>query len=110
MDFHQGPNRDELNLGNSEDDRGKINRNVDISPTPFALRDGPECVDKCFDQFVGEWYGKIHGDFESVCNQLAHVEPNTELWKLYCCDSTNCGVYTGEKGQSRSLSLTGNIF
>ncbi|KAI1106442.1 hypothetical protein F4804DRAFT_330237 [Jackrogersella minutella] len=105
MDFHQGRNLDELSLGNREDDRDKVKRNVDMSPTLLNLRDGLECVDKCFDQFVGEWSEKIHGGFEGVCNQLAHVEPNTELWKLYCCDSTNCGVYTGEKGQSPSVDL-----
>ncbi|KAI1214279.1 uncharacterized protein F4807DRAFT_119996 [Annulohypoxylon truncatum] len=82
-----------------------IQRNI-LGPGRIGLRDGQQpCVNKCYNQFVEEWYGKTHGGFESVCDQLAHVESDTELLRLYCCDSTNCGVATEVKGQSPSVDL-----
>ncbi|KAI1088963.1 hypothetical protein F5B19DRAFT_400889 [Rostrohypoxylon terebratum] len=72
----------------------------------IGIRDGQQpCVDRCYNQFVEEWYGKTHGGFPGVCSQLADRQPSTELWRLYCCDSTNCGVVTEVKGQSPSVDL-----
>ncbi|KAI2471524.1 hypothetical protein F4781DRAFT_429210 [Annulohypoxylon bovei var. microspora] len=106
MDFHQRIHLDELGLRVKKDYRDKDNENDALRPVQVGYRDGQQpCVNKCFNQFVDEWYGKTHGDFESVCNQLAHLEPNTELLRLYCCDSTNCGVATEMKGQSPSVDL-----
>ncbi|KAI1453519.1 hypothetical protein F4805DRAFT_365804 [Annulohypoxylon moriforme] len=111
MDAHHQSQHKELSLGVENEYQNNVNdRNIPVS-IRVGLRNGQQpCVDKCYNQFVEEWYGKTHGGFEGVCKQLAQVATNADLLRLYCCDSTNCGVATEVKGQSRSFSLMGTTF
>ncbi|KAI0830900.1 hypothetical protein F5Y06DRAFT_204123 [Hypoxylon sp. FL0890] len=117
MDQHQTDKPDESNNSNS-DDRRREPKEDDSVPAKIGLSNPTACIDACFHQFVNEWSAKIQGSFEDICNHLSsHAGPNTELWKLYCCDSTNCGVKTETTGQSPSVDSiinrcqnTGNYF
>ncbi|OTA96345.1 hypothetical protein M434DRAFT_27999 [Hypoxylon sp. CO27-5] len=117
MDRHRSNDPDKCNNSNREN-RRREQKEDDSVPAKIGLSNPTACIDACFHQFVDEWSGKTHGSFEDVCNQLSlHSGPNTELWKLYCCDSTNCGVKTEQTGQSPSVDSiinrcqnTGNYF
>ncbi|XXG97397.1 hypothetical protein Hte_003698 [Hypoxylon texense] len=74
------------------------------SPADIGLENAQKCIVACFEQFLDKWYKKTGGEFEDVCKQLSQLEPTTELWNLYCCDSTYCGVWTPDKGKSPSES------
>ncbi|KAI0882636.1 uncharacterized protein GGS22DRAFT_191226 [Annulohypoxylon maeteangense] len=106
MEFRHQSQTNELDLSMKKAYRDKVSDGNILGLVRVDIRDGQQpCVDKCYNQFVEEWHEKTHGGFEGVCNQLAHIEPNTELLKLYCCDSINCGVATEVKGQSPSVDL-----
>ena len=103
MDAHDRSQPNELNLGIKERCGDEVSDGFYPDQIRISIRDGQQpCVNKCYNEFVEEWYGKTHGGFAGVCNQLAGHQHSTELWRLYCCDSTNCGVVTEVKGQSRS--------
>ena len=82
-----------------------VRRKDNTSPAEIGLQDPEACVRACYDRFVEEWLRKTQGTFEDVCYQLSHIQPDTELWKLYRCDSTYCDVWANETGKSRSLDL-----
>ncbi|KAI1410057.1 hypothetical protein F5Y13DRAFT_192803 [Hypoxylon sp. FL1857] len=102
MDQQQRNKPEEFHDSNRVDSRRGPQKDESV-PAKIGLSNPTACIDACFHQFVEEWSGKTHGSFEDVCDQLSNVEPNTELWKLYCCDSTNCGVKTERIGQSPSV-------
>ncbi|KAI1374862.1 hypothetical protein F4677DRAFT_159322 [Hypoxylon crocopeplum] len=106
MDIHRSDFDDSL-VGGREDHHHEVNRDIDRKSTPadFGTRNAQACITACYDQFVDDWEKKIQGGFDEVCNQLSHGQPSTELWKLYCCDSTSCGVWISEVGQSPSVDL-----
>lgn len=105
MDSHQRTDFNQFSVGRRGNHRDK-NKGNDPNPADIGLQNPKACIAACFKQFVNGLYDDPREDLEDVCNQLSHVRPNTELWKLYCCDSTFCGVWTSEKGQSRQLSPT----
>ncbi|KAI0384619.1 hypothetical protein F5Y04DRAFT_292951 [Hypomontagnella monticulosa] len=82
-----------------------VRRKDNPSPAEIGLQDPEACVRACYDRFVEEWLRKTQGTFEDVCYQLSHIQPDTELWKLYRCDSTYCGVWANETGKSPSADL-----
>ncbi|KAI0133431.1 hypothetical protein F4776DRAFT_136532 [Hypoxylon sp. NC0597] len=103
MERYRTNDPDNFNNSNRETHR-REQKEDDSVPAKIGLSNPTACIDACFHQFVDEWSRKTHGSFEDVCNQLSsHPGPNTELWKLYCCDSTNCGVKTEQTGQSPSV-------
>ncbi|KAI1441047.1 hypothetical protein F5Y02DRAFT_318197 [Annulohypoxylon stygium] len=106
MAVHHRSQPNELSLGIEERCGEEVDDRFYPNQIRIGARDGQQpCVDRCYNQFVEEWYGKTHGGFPGVCSQLADRQPSTELWRLYCCDSTNCGVVTEVKGQSPSVDL-----
>ncbi|KAI2616311.1 hypothetical protein GGR54DRAFT_240192 [Hypoxylon sp. NC1633] len=88
-----------------EDHHHQVNRDSSASSAEISSRNATECISSCYHQFVDGWSERIHGGFEDVCYQLSHVQPNTELWRLYCCDSVSCGVFINKAGQSPSVDL-----
>ena len=105
MDLHRRTDFSQFNINEREDHGYRSESNV-ANPADIGLQNPEACITACFQQFVYGLSEDPSDNFEDVCNQLSNVQPNTELWKLYCCDSTFCGVWTGEKGQSRQLSPT----
>lgn len=91
--------------GNGIDSQGHQYKVHGENPADIGLKNAQECIGACFDQFLDEWFKKTGGGFEDVCKQLSQLEPNRELWELYCCDSTYCGVWAPVKGKSRSSTL-----
>ncbi|KAK5632464.1 hypothetical protein RRF57_008179 [Xylaria bambusicola] len=84
------------------------------NPADFGRENASACVTACFEEFIP--------NVQDTCHQLQQPEPRrTKLWDLYCCDSTNCGVYIGGAGQSREshvylkrhvvflMSITANV-
>lgn len=78
--------------------------------SPVALRDdeaeqGPqECLDNCREQYLAVVTPRWQAAFGDVCTSLSMEGPNEQLWPLYWCDSTFCGVWvneTGPTGQDR---------
>ncbi|KAI3338363.1 hypothetical protein F4824DRAFT_77824 [Ustulina deusta] len=68
------------------------------SPAEFGRENASACVTACFEEFIP--------NVEDACRQLQQPEyQRTYLWDLYCCDSTNCGVYIGNIGQSPNVDL-----
>ncbi len=106
MDLHQRGNLDR-NLVNRRrvDSYHELRRDNGPSPADIGLQDAEACVRACYNQFVNEWYEKVKGGFDDVCTQLSHTQSHTDLWTLYCCDSTFCGVRIDREGLSRSLPL-----
>ncbi|KAI1644839.1 uncharacterized protein F4817DRAFT_318330 [Daldinia loculata] len=104
MDSHQRTDFNQFSVGRRGNHRDK-NKGNDPNPADIGLQNPKACIAACFKQFVNGLYDDPREDLEDVCNQLSHVRPNTELWKLYCCDSTFCGVWTSEKGQSPNVDL-----
>ncbi|KAI1135741.1 hypothetical protein F5Y05DRAFT_158672 [Hypoxylon sp. FL0543] len=103
MDQHQ---REYLDDESNIREGGRREHKNDSVPAKIGLSDPTACINACFHQFVDEWLAKTHGTFEDVCKQLSsHAGPNTELWKLYCCDSINCGVRTDRTGQTSVDSI-----
>lgn len=110
MEIRRRDEFDELPAVDRWDHRDiKVHKMNGAVPADIGLQDPEACVRACYDLFVEEWLGKTHGTFEDVCYELAHMQPDTELWELYRCDSTYCGVWANETGESRSLDLIGNI-
>ncbi|KAI1780796.1 hypothetical protein F4818DRAFT_17427 [Hypoxylon cercidicola] len=83
----------------------KVREDSSLVPADIGLKNAQACIGACFEQFVDEWYKRTNGGFEEVCKQLSQAEPNTDLWTLYCCDSTYCGVWAPVKGKSPSVDL-----
>ncbi|OTA53676.1 hypothetical protein K449DRAFT_454902 [Hypoxylon sp. EC38] len=107
MDRHRSNDPDKCNNSNREN-RRREQKEDDSVPAKIGLSNPTACIDACFHQFVDEWSGKTHGSFEDVCNQLSlRSGPNTELWKLYCCDSTNCASVDSIINRCQN---TGNYF
>ena len=59
-------------------------------------RDAPACVQNCRDQFLKKVSPDYRPDdsetLKSVCSKLTTKGPNQDLWPLYWCDLTFCGV------------------
>ncbi|OTB14745.1 hypothetical protein K445DRAFT_23271 [Daldinia sp. EC12] len=104
MDLHRRTDSSQFNISEREDHGYRSESNV-ANPADIGLQNPEACITACFQQFVYGLSEDPSDNFEDVCNQLSNVQPNTELWKLYCCDSTFCGVWTGEKGQSPNVDL-----
>ncbi|KAB5586047.1 hypothetical protein GE09DRAFT_50268 [Coniochaeta sp. 2T2.1] len=70
--------------------------NDDDSNMAAHQRDAPACVQNCRDQFLE----KVSPDYtpddsetlKAVCSNLTTKGPNQNLWPLYWCDLTFCGV------------------
>ncbi|OTB04060.1 hypothetical protein M426DRAFT_262532 [Hypoxylon sp. CI-4A] len=106
MDLYREGDIDMLIVDREEEDhRNEADEAGDAAPSFIGLQDPPACIDACFKQFVEKWYKKTQGSFGDVCGELSRVQPNMDLWQLYCCDSTDCGVWAKEKGQSPSVDL-----
>ncbi|KAI1179696.1 hypothetical protein F4777DRAFT_395763 [Nemania sp. FL0916] len=68
------------------------------TPVQFGRENASACVTACFDELVPH--------VKDACHQLQQPEyQRSRLWDLYCCDSTNCGVYIGNLGQSPNVDL-----
>ncbi|KAI1389112.1 uncharacterized protein F4822DRAFT_270000 [Hypoxylon trugodes] len=103
MDTYQD-DLDEYGVSIREDRRQKEIRGDDLNSGNIEPRNATACVNTCFDSFVNDWSKSVNGGFEDVCNYMSNVQHNTDLWKLYCCDETSCGVWIdGGKGQSPSV-------
>ncbi|KAI8960589.1 hypothetical protein F5Y11DRAFT_261818 [Daldinia sp. FL1419] len=87
--------------------KGNHHKNKSNEPVPanIGLQNPRACIAACYKLFVDGISNDTQGDLEDVCNQLSHFRSNTELWKLYCCDSTFCGVRIPEKGQDPNVDL-----
>ncbi|KAI1762553.1 hypothetical protein GGR53DRAFT_414598 [Hypoxylon sp. FL1150] len=101
----QHSNIDRSNVGSQDGHRYDDAGDGDVVPADIGLKDAAECINACYEDFVGEWYEKTEGGFEGVCKQLSQVEPNTELWGLYCCNSDYCGVRADVQGKDPSVDL-----
>ncbi|KAI0181687.1 hypothetical protein GGR52DRAFT_50951 [Hypoxylon sp. FL1284] len=102
----QGENStDESTTHVEVDHRYNADGDNSVGPADIGLKNAGACIGACFDQFMDGWYRETGGGFEDVCKQLSGTEPDTELWKLYCCDSTYCGVWAPTKGKSPSVDL-----
>ncbi|KAI1656542.1 hypothetical protein F4813DRAFT_390583 [Daldinia decipiens] len=104
MDLHRRANFNQFSVSGRGNHRDKYKGN-DPNPADIGLQNPKACIAACFKQFVDGLYEDPRKNLEDVCNRLSNVRPNTELWKLYCCDSTFCGVWTGKKGQSPNVDL-----
>ncbi|KAI0517318.1 hypothetical protein F5B22DRAFT_117592 [Xylaria bambusicola] len=68
------------------------------NPADFGRENASACVTACFEEFIP--------NVRDACHQLQQPEHRqTYLWDLYCCDSSNCGVYIGGIGQSPNVDL-----
>lgn len=76
-------------------------------------RDPIRCLKSCREQFLATVLPGYNNEtdtetFKSVCGKLTAKGPNLDLWPLYWCDSTLCGVWIDpavKSGQDReSLS------
>ncbi|KAI1471946.1 uncharacterized protein F4812DRAFT_200124 [Daldinia caldariorum] len=104
MDLNSRTSSKQFSASETGDHRYKRESNGP-NPADIGLQNPEACITACFDLFVYELREDPNGNFEDVCRLLSNSQPNTELWKLYCCDSTFCGVWTGEKGQSPNVDL-----
>ncbi|KAI0131113.1 hypothetical protein F4814DRAFT_457012 [Daldinia grandis] len=104
MELHRKPDFNQFSVSGRGHHRDK-NKGSDPNPADIGLENPKACIAACFKQFIDGLYEDPRESLEDVCNQLSHVQSNTELWKLYCCDSTFCGVRTSEKGQSPNVDL-----
>ncbi|KAI0025155.1 hypothetical protein F4780DRAFT_415698 [Xylariomycetidae sp. FL0641] len=73
-------------------------RDQTADPADIGLENPDACVKACFQQFLA---GR---ELVEVCRSLQQ-DDDRSLWGLYCCDSSYCGVYTAEVGQSPSVDL-----
>ncbi|KAK8038766.1 hypothetical protein PG993_007177 [Apiospora rasikravindrae] len=53
----------------------------------------PECMRECKASFLQGLGLREGAGFEEACSSLMEDQPQEWFWSLYCCDSTNCGVY-----------------
>jgi hypothetical protein len=71
-------------------------------------RDPPTCVRTCREEFLQTVSADYNETFRSVCSILTAKGPNPNLWPLYWCDSTYCGVWidqNGKGGQDRESTI-----
>ena len=63
------------------------------------------CLETCRAEFVASDLAVEPGAaFTAICSALTSTQPHEGFWKLYCCDSSKCGVHLdrgGRLGQSR---------
>ncbi|KAI1804578.1 hypothetical protein F4811DRAFT_274990 [Daldinia bambusicola] len=104
MDLHSRTGSNQFSTSETGDHRYKRESNGP-NPADIGLQNPEACIAACFDVFVYELLEGRSENFEDVCRLLSNIQPDTELWRLYCCDSTFCGVWTGEKGQSPNVDL-----
>lgn len=55
-------------------------------------RDPIRCEEYCKTHFLETVSADYSETFSSVCTKLTTEGPNQDLWPLYWCDSTYCGV------------------
>ncbi|KAI0161204.1 hypothetical protein GGR57DRAFT_350884 [Xylariaceae sp. FL1272] len=100
MDTIMGLHIDTINDGRPHRStvRSSREKNKGDDPADIGIANPPACIFACFDQFVG------NGSIVDACHRLQRSENQTsQLWTLYCCDSTNCGVYDEHIGLSPSV-------
>ena len=72
--------------------------------SPYSS-DPLECTRQCRASFLQSLGLREGASFGEACLSLTKDQPPEWFWGLYCCDSTNCGVYIGHEptllGQSR---------
>ena len=62
------------------------------------------CIQNCKEQYLKTVSADYGETFSGVCDKLTTKGPNPNLWPLYWCDSTYCGVGIdpqGPEGQDR---------
>jgi hypothetical protein len=70
-------------------------------------RDPIRCEQYCITRFLDTVSADHNETFSNVCARLTTEGPNQDLWPLYWCDSTYCGVWIDQTvpgGQDRELA------
>jgi hypothetical protein len=75
-----------------------------------GVRMADKCIANCKDQFLDTVLPGYSNEtdaetFKTVCSKLTADGPNQQLWPLYWCDTTFCGVWIDQKGQDRESFL-----
>lgn len=85
-------------------DNGGWEKDDDDSDMAAQDKDAPRCLRNCRAQFLETVSADYDETFGGVCSRLTTEGPNQNLWPLYWCDSTLCGVWidqTVKGGQDR---------
>ncbi|RYP45426.1 hypothetical protein DL768_008215 [Monosporascus sp. mg162] len=78
-------------------------------PEEFGLRDPAACIRACRDQFIRARSGETGDNYREICRILSRSGPNEDLWELYTCDSTFCGVANCAVDQDPNVDLIINV-
>ncbi|RYP83865.1 hypothetical protein DL769_001287 [Monosporascus sp. CRB-8-3] len=78
-------------------------------PGEFGLRNPTACIRACRDQFIRARSGETGDDYRDICRILSRSGPNEDLWELYTCDSTFCGVANCAVDQDPNVDLIINV-
>ncbi|KAK8094072.1 hypothetical protein PG997_000757 [Apiospora hydei] len=74
--------------------------------TQSAYSSNPHlCMAQCKANFIQSLRLREGAGFDEACASLTEDQPQEWFWSLYCCDSTNCGVYIEREPQSLGQSL-----
>ncbi|OIW27327.1 hypothetical protein CONLIGDRAFT_424688 [Coniochaeta ligniaria NRRL 30616] len=73
----------------------------DDSDMAAHKRDAIRCLQNCKNQFLETVSADYSKTFISVCSKLTTKGPNQNLWPLYWCDSTLCGVWINQTGTTQ---------
>ncbi|RYP73688.1 hypothetical protein DL770_007739 [Monosporascus sp. CRB-9-2] len=78
-------------------------------PEEFGLRNPTACIRACRDQFIRARSGETGDNYREICRILSRSGPNEDLWELYTCDSTFCGVANCAVDQDPNVDLIINV-
>ncbi|RYO93267.1 hypothetical protein DL762_001216 [Monosporascus cannonballus] len=78
-------------------------------PEEFGLRNPTACIRACRDQFIRARSGETGDNYRDICRILSRSGPNEDLWELYTCDSTFCGVANCAVDQDPNVDLIINV-
>jgi len=81
----------------------------DDSSLASHSHDPIRCLQNCKTQFLEIVSANYSKTFSTVCTKLTTKGPSQDLWRLYWCDSTYCGVGIDQQvpaGQDREYSVT----
>jgi hypothetical protein len=82
--------------------------NEDDSNMAALYKDPIRCEEYCKTRFLETVSADYNETFSSVCTKLTTKGPNQDLWPLYWCDSTYCGVGIDQEvpgGQDREYPV-----
>ncbi|RYP68958.1 hypothetical protein DL771_006380 [Monosporascus sp. 5C6A] len=81
-----------VSIQHAHGQRNNNKRDGGSRPEEFGLRDPMACIRACRDRFIRARSGETGDNYRDICRILSRSGPNEDLWELYTCDSTFCGV------------------